>query len=188
MAFHNTSERYEYIYGNNARKQDRFEELKKESGERAGAAPKKRREDVPVKNSAAAAVQSAGHAPAVDEKTAKTIRKNRARFLAFDWKYTVVALLAAAMCATGAFVYLHASVQLNVMENQIAELKTDKASLLSKQAALESEIDKSINLDDIRTYAEKKLHMVYPKDSKIILYQGESDDYFRQYESVNASK
>ena len=38
---------------------------------------------------------------------------------------------------------------------------------------------------EIKDYAEKKLHMIYPKDSDVLLYQRDSDDYFRQYESVD---
>ena len=49
------------------------------------------------------------------------------------------------------------------MEKQIADLKTEKTSLESKQSAIQAEIDKSINLDQIKDYAEKKLHMIYPK-------------------------
>ena len=59
--------------------------------------------------------------------------------------------------------YLHANAQLNVMEKQISDLKTEKTSLESKQSAIQAEIDKSINLDQIKDYAEKKLHMIYPK-------------------------
>ena len=81
--------------------------------------------------------------------------------------------------------YLHANAQLNVMEKQIADLKTEKTSVESKQSAIQAEIDKSINLDQIKDYAEKKLHMIYPKDSDVLLYQRDSDDYFRQYESVD---
>ena len=78
--------------------------------------------------------------------------------------------------------YLHGTVQLNVMEKQISDLKTEKATLLSKQNAIKAEIDKSINLDEIKEYAEKNLHMIYPEDSNVLLYKGESNDYFRQYE------
>ena len=89
------------------------------------------------------------------------------------------------MCASAAMFYLHGTVRLSVMEKQISDLKTEKTTLLSKQSALQSEIDKSINLDEIKAYAEKKLHMIVPKDSNILLYKGEDYDYFRQYESVD---
>ena len=115
----------------------------------------------------------------------RQIQKNAAKFLAFDWKYTLVALIAVIICSAAAMFYLHANAQLNVMEKQISDLKTEKTSLESKQSAIQAEIDKSINLDQIKDYAEKKLHMIYPKDSDVLLYQRDSDDYFRQYESVD---
>ena len=125
---------------------------------------------------------------AVSAHSETAIHKNTARFLAFDWKYTLIAVIAVVLCASAAMFYLHGTVQLNVMEKQISDLKTEKATLLSKQNAIKAEIDKSINLDEIKEYAEKNLHMIYPEDSNILLYKGESNDYFRQYESVNSGK
>ena len=125
---------------------------------------------------------------AVSAHSETAIQKNTARFLAFDWKYTLIAVIAVVLCASAAMFYLHGTVQLNVMEKQISDLKTEKATLLSKQNAIKAEIDKSINLDEIKEYAEKNLHMIYPEDSNILLYKGESNDYFRQYESVNSGK
>lgn len=179
MAFRNTSERYEYIYGSDVRKLDRETADSIKSG---SARPKKST----VRKSEHTAGRS--KTAANNAKTEATIRKNTAKFLAFDWKYTLVAIFAVIMCASAAMFYLHGIVQLNVMENQIVDLKTEKTTLLSKQKALQAEIDKSINLDEIKEYAEKNLHMIYPKDSNTLLYKGESDDYFRQYESVNSGK
>ena len=125
---------------------------------------------------------------AVSAHSETAIHKNTARFLAFDWKYTLIAVIAVVLCASAAMFYLHGTVQLNVMEKQISDLKTEKATLLSKQNAIKAEIDKSINLDEIKEYAEKNLHMIYPEDSNILIYKGESNDYFRQYESVNSGK
>ena len=125
---------------------------------------------------------------AADSEAAAAIQKNAAKFLAFDWKYTLIAVIAVVLCASAAMFYLHGTVQLNVMEKQISDLKTEKATLLSKQNAIKAEIDKSINLDEIKEYAEKNLHMIYPEDSNILIYKGESNDYFRQYESVNSGK
>ena len=99
-----------------------------------------------------------------------------------------MSVIAVVLCASAAMFYLHGTVQLNVMEKQISDLKTEKATLLSKQNAIKAEIDKSINLDEIKEYAEKNLHMIYPEDSNILIYKGESNDYFRQYESVNSGK
>ena len=178
MAFRNTSERYEYIYGSNVRKLDK-ETTDIRSGNSGPGANKAKKPEYKTNRS---------RTEGVDGRTEAAIRKNTARFLAFDWKYTLVAIIAVIMCASAAMFYLHGTVQLNVMEKQIADLKTEKATLLSKQNALQAEIDKSINLDEIKKYAEKNLHMIYPKDSNVLLYKGESNDYFRQYESVNSGK
>lgn len=174
MEFRNTSERYEYIYGSNVRKleQNNGDNIKESTVRKKNVAKPKRTEV--VRKSAT-----------VSAKAEARIQKNRARFLSFDWKYTLIALVAVIMCASAAMFYLHGTVRLNVMEKQISDLKTERTTLLSKQSALQSEIDKSINLDEIKAYAEKNLHMIVPKDSKILLYQGEAYDYFRQYESVD---
>lgn len=172
MAFRDTSERYEYIYGSNVKKLDR-----ETAGSPKRAGNTARKSEYAVERSKVASVHS---------ETA--IQKNTARFLAFDWKYTLIAVIAVVLCASAAMFYLHGTVQLNVMEKQISDLKTEKATLLSKQNAIKAEIDKSINLDEIKEYAEKNLHMIYPEDSNILLYKGESNDYFRQYESVNSGK
>lgn len=174
MAFHNTSERYEYIYGSNVRKleENNRDNIKENTVRKKNITKPKKAEAIrqPV---------------SVDNKAEARIQKNKARFLSFDWKYTLITLIAVIMCASAAMFYLHGTVRLNVMEKQISDLKTEKTTLLSKQSALQSEIDKSINLDEIKAYAEKQLHMIVPKDSKILFYQGETYDYFRQYESVD---
>lgn len=168
MALRNTSERYEYIYGSNVRKLE------------TDTAGKQTAKAVPAKKNVRRPEQRR-----TGNKAAAAIQKNAAKFLAFDWKYTLVALIAVIICSAAAMFYLHANAQLNVMEKQISDLKTEKTSLESKQSAIQAEIDKSINLDQIKDYAEKKLHMIYPKDSDVLLYQRDSDDYFRQYESVD---
>ena len=163
MALRNTSERYEYIYGSNVRKLE------------TDTAGKQTAKTVPAKKNLRRPEQRRTGNKAADSEAAAAIQKNAAKFLAFDWKYTLVALIAVIICSAAAMFYLHAN----------AQLKTEKTSLESKQSAIQAEIDKSINLDQIKDYAEKKLHMIYPKDSDVLLYQRDSDDYFRQYESVD---
>lgn len=171
MAFHNTSERYQYIYGSSVRKLDEDCPAQDMSGKREYV--RQRQEDRQPKNHL------------VHSKTARS----RHVLLDFDWKYTIITILAIILCASAAIFYLRGTAQLRVMENKISGLKTEKTVLLGKQAALQAEIDKSINLDEIQTFASEKLHMVYPKDSKVVRYEGNSkDDYFRQYESVRAQK
>ena len=82
---------------------------------------------------------------------------------------------------------MQGTVRLNNLSAQIADLKSEKENLLSEQNALQTEIDKNINLDEIRTFAEEELHMVYPGADQIIYYNSSTEDYFRQYESVDTA-
>ena len=142
MALRNTSERYEYIYGSNVRKLE------------TDTAGKQTAKTVPAKKNLRRPEQRRTGNKAADSEAAAAIQKNAAKFLAFDWKYTLIAVIAVVLCASAAMFYLHGTVQLNVMEKQISDLKTEKATLLSKQNAIKAEIDKSINLDEIKEYAE----------------------------------
>ena len=115
------------------------------------------------------------------------IQRNKERLQVFDWKYTVITAVAVIICAAAALVYLGGRVHLNNLSSEISSLKSEKEELLSEQNALQTEIDKNINLDEIRTFAEEELHMVYPGPEQVIYYNSSTSDYFRQYESVDTS-
>lgn len=179
MAFHTTSDRYKYIYGSSVRKLD--------SPESYGGAPVRKTE--PGKKSTqrrrTSGARVSREKPVNPEKAA-AIEKNRARLREFDWKYTVIAGIAVVICMAAALVFVRGSVHLNSLSAQLTDLKSQKEQLLSEQNALQTEIDKNINLDEIRTFAEEELHMVYPGPDQVIYYEDSTDDYFRQYESVRA--
>lgn len=179
MAFHSTSDRYKYIYGSSVRKLD--------DSESYGSVPRKKEEPERRRSPGrrAAAGQIVRERPSNPEKEA-AIEKNKARLKEFDWKYTVIAGVAVAICMAAALVFVRGSVYLNSLSAQLTDLKSQKEQLLSEQNALQTEIDKNINLDEIRVYAEEELHMVYPGPDRVIYYNDSTDDYFRQYESVSA--
>lgn len=181
MAFHNTSDRYNYIYGSNVTKLDQIGDydtgIRKKKPESGGNT---RKQNV--------AKRPAPKAKMTNPETEAAIQKNRARFLEFDWKYTMVTAVAIMICAVSCLAYVGGTVHLNNLSGQVSALKTQKAELESKQAALQAEIDKNINLDEIRTFAEQELHMTYPDPDHMIYYTDGTNDYFRQYESVDVSK
>lgn len=181
MAFHNTSDRYKYIYGSNVTKLDTIEDydtgVRKLKPESQRTVRKQNVEKRPAQKT-----------KVTNPETEAAIQKNRARFLEFDWKYTLVTAAAIMICAVSCLAYVGGTVHLNNLSAQVSALKTQKAELESKQAALQAEIDKNINLDEIRTFAEKELHMIYPDPDHMIYYTDGTSDYFRQYESVDVSK
>ena len=168
MAFQNTSERYQYIYGNNVKKLD---EVKTE-----------RERDIhgSVQGTAALAPE---RKPVT--RTVRRPRPKKAKKTDFDKRYTVSVVFAVLICVLASVFYITGTVRVNQMNNEITQLKSERSSLESKKIALQSEIDNSVNIDKIKSYAEKKLNMVVPSSSKILYYNNNSSDYFRQYESVD---
>lgn len=163
MALNNTTDRYNYIFGNNAKKADRF-------------ATPHQVETSPVKT-------KIGTAREISKKrTQKAIAKT---YEAFDWKYTIMIIAALAVLSVSALFYVKEASVMNDLAHQVKVLNSQKAELKSKQVAIRSEIDKTVNLEEIRKYAEKKLNMTYPDHTKVIYYTQDSEDYFRQYESVD---
>ncbi len=161
MALNNTTERLNYIYGNNARKVDRFANYTQTTS------PRKEN-------------------PSYGEITPKKQKKQNVHVVElFDTKYTILVLLAVLAIFMGALVYANQAARMNRLASEIRELKAEKVQLQSKQVSIMSEIDKAINLDSVRNYAEKKLGMVVPTHGKTIYYNQDSSDYFRQYESVD---
>lgn len=173
MALHNTTDRYNYIYGNTVRK---LEDTPEKSAVRERQ-PAKR--DYEIKENSAQRKAA----------SAQELRQKRQKQSAAegDWKYSVVTAVAILICALSAIFYVNETVQLHNLSSQVSELKEEKSMLLNKQAALQSEIDKSINLDEISSYAEEKLDLVYPDTKHVIYYMDSTSDYFRQYESVNTN-
>ncbi len=180
MALHSTSERYKYIYGSNVTKMDSEEHY----GDGTHGAQPERKREIRRKRADSAAPQR--KKPLDPEKEA-AIRRNKERLLEFDWKYTLITAMAVIICVAAALVYVRGTVYLNDLETEVSSLTTEKADLLSEQNALQTEIDKNINLDEIRAYAEDELQMVYPDSEQVIYYSSSTSDYFRQYESVDTS-
>lgn len=175
MALGNTSDRYNYIYGNTVRK------LTSPLPEPDYRNPARR----PRNKGSYPAGKTILDSPAEPARQARELRKAE-HALDFDWKYTVILTLAIFVFMAAAIFYIKGTVSVHNLNSQITELKEEKTRLLGKQTALKSEIDKAANLDEIRTYAVRELKMVYPDKEHTINYTDDYDDYIRQYESVDA--
>lgn len=161
MSLNNTSERYDYIFGNTARKVD---------------------------NSYMDYQTTSPGKWNVPQQKPQTKTKREPRIKVedrFDSKYTFMIILALGVMALAAFINIRQTSRMNALAHDIKVLKTEKADLQSRQVSIQSEIDKAVNLDHIRQYAEDKLDMVYPDHDNVIYYHQDSSDYFRQYESVD---
>lgn len=101
----------------------------------------------------------------------------------FEWRskrlYLAVLLLVA-VCIS--YVYINAA---NVqLRKEIAVLKTELNSSQIENNDLEDEIYSEADLNGIKEKAINRLGMTKPKNSHIIKYRNEDNDYVRQYESI----
>lgn len=93
---------------------------------------------------------------------------------------TVCALAALWICA--GYLQLQAEntrslKQIASLENQLAELKVENKDQYNRLMS-------SVNLDQIREIAIHELGMVYANPDQIVLYDGQTNDYVRQYAEV----
>lgn len=176
MAMSNTSDRYEYIFGSTVRNLDSYEPVERITEVMNSKARQKTGYD------------SGKKMPAQISHEELAVKRNQRRFYALDRKFAVLLLLSVILVAISCAVYVNKSSQISSMARQVKQLKTEKANLLNKQAAIKSEIDKALDLEEIRSYAESNLKMVDPTGSKVIYYQNDSDDYFRQYGNVESGE
>lgn len=176
MALKNTSDRYNYIYGNAVRKTDIPGDGQSGRRYKKGKATSYSTTSTQIRTS----YQD-------DDNTSGTRRRRRRRAASdFDWKYTLIVCLAFSLIIACSIFYVKGTIVIHNLYNEVTELKKQKSDLLDKQNALKSDIDSATNLDEIRNYALKKLKMVYPGKDQIIYYTDDNRDYIRQYESVDA--
>lgn len=80
--------------------------------------------------------------------------------------------------------YLKMQADVSGMNNQIATLQNQLTTMTKNNDAEYEAINTAYDLDYIYHYAVEKLGMVYPKDGKVIKYQGSNDNYVKQYEDI----
>ena len=182
MAIKNTNDRYNYIFGNTARELVEFDY----TPEQFSAVPVRKR-PAPEKKKEKKRIPAGKQKKMIEvrKKREEAAEKNRDKMKSFDWKYTMVILLSLLFIVAGALIYLHEQNVVEEKTQQVYALKEEKVKLLSRRGALQSEIDKTVNLSEIESFAKNVLKMRYPDRSRTIYYTGETEDYFRQYESVD---
>ncbi len=147
-------ERYQYIYGNNARTvQVEVEEP-----------VRKQRE--------------------TQQRTTQRKVKSNPRVLEFSGRFTATVGLCVAALVFICVTYLNGQHQLNNQIRSISAKRSELTSLINENHALASNLDKKVNYDEIRTYAEESLGMVAPTEGNTIYYEGTSSDYVRQYAEI----
>lgn len=94
----------------------------------------------------------------------------------------VIAFMAVIVVAMSVVLIQYIGLQSKVTASmqEIAKLESSLSDLKSNNDELETQINSSVNLDDIKYKAITKLGMTYAQEDQIVNYDGGSGDYVRQ--------
>lgn len=122
--------------------------------------------------------------PAVSRAT----RKNRER--AQDMTRVFVLFLAvvsvAVLCTCVKFLRLKSQITNSIQT--IASLESEYSQLKADNDAYESQLNASVDLEQVKKTAMDQLGMKYPTDNQVITYQVPKGSYVRQYQDVPNAK
>ena len=80
------------------------------------------------------------------------------------------------------YIYLQNSITTSM--HNIATLQSEISDLKAANAATESRIHTSTNLNDIKSRAINEFGMVYATSDQIVYYDMQDEDYMNQYDSI----
>ncbi len=164
-------ERYQLIYGNNVRKLDVAE---------VAHIPEPKESQTPVIERKQTKKKK--------KRVSKYVRRNQEKAMEFNAGYTVVLTSALLAVVIISVVYLTGQNRLNTQANSIASKQKELAAIVNENNAKEANLEKSIDLEEIRDFAVNSLGLQEPTQDQIIYYDGVNSDYVKQYEQVPDSE
>lgn len=114
----------------------------------------------------------------------RAARRNQERALRMSKSY--VAFLTMAVMVFGIFTgaYIHIQSEMTARMNQISSLESQIADLKADNDEAYKRINTSVDLDSIRNTAMTEYGMSYAKESQIVYYTVNDDDYMNQYSEI----
>lgn len=119
-----------------------------------------------------------------ERRTRREIRRNNR----VNLMYTTVL----AVCATAVFFicYQYLNLQADIKSNSAAvvELQDQLNSLKAENNSYESEINSSIDYNEVYDIAVNELGMVYPSRGQVINYDSKESEYVKQYKDISNNR
>ncbi len=163
-------ERYQLIYGNNVRKLE---------VEEVAHIPEPRERQTPVVEQKQRKKKK--------KRVSKYVRRNQERALEFNASYTGVLCAALMAVVISSVVYLTGQNKLNTQANLVSSKQKVLAAMINENNAKEANLEKSIDLEEIRDFAINSLGLQEPTQDQIIYYDSINSDYVKQYEQIPES-
>ena len=80
--------------------------------------------------------------------------------------------------------FLQLKAQITNSVETIAELESEYSQLRADNDAYESQLNASVDLEEVKKAAMERLGMKYPADNQVITYQMPKGSYVRQFQDV----
>lgn len=122
--------------------------------------------------------------PETNRQISSQVKKNRRKALCMNAGYvmflTLAAVLAVAICVN----YVKLQSRITKRSENITALQAELADMKEENNTRYNFVMDAVNLDEIRTKAQKDLGMVYASEDQIVEYVSPSADYVKQYEDI----
>ncbi len=114
----------------------------------------------------------------------RAVRRNQEQALRTSKSYVAFLTMAVLIFATFAGLYIRIQSDVTARMKSIASLESQIADVKADNDEAYKRINTAINLDNIRNIAMTELGMSYAKESQIVYYSVDDDDYMNQYSEI----
>lgn len=120
------------------------------------------------------------------QRRQRAVRRNQERALRTSKSYVAFMTMAVLVFATFTGLYIKIQSDVTVRMKTIASLESQIADVKADNDEAYKRINTSVNLEAVRNVAMTELGMSYAKESQIIYYSVDDDDYMNQYSEIPA--
>lgn len=120
------------------------------------------------------------------QRRQRAVRRNQERALRTSKSYVAFMTMAVLVFATFTGLYIKIQSDVTVRMKTIASLESQIADVKADNDEAYKRINTSVNLEAVRNVAMTELGMSYARESQIIYYSVDDDDYMNQYSEIPA--
>ncbi len=114
----------------------------------------------------------------------RQVRRNQERQLRMSKRYVVFLTMAVTVFGVFAGTYIKIQSDMTARMNTISSLESQIADLKADNDEAYKRIRMTVDLDSVREKALNELGMSYAKESQIIYYTVDNDDFMNQYSEI----
>lgn len=117
-------------------------------------------------------------------RISRTARKNRERAQSMSMVFVLFLALVSTAVLAACIQFLQLKAQITGSIQTAAELESSYNQLKADNDAYESQVNSSVDLNQVKEIAMGRLGMKYPSENQIFTYQIQKDSHVRQYQDV----